>query len=63
MKEEIGKEYGKRLVQEEVKRYKAGLDKSRTKYQILSEETQEDGSVIIEIKKQYNESPVGSYIE
>ena len=39
------------------------LDKNRTKYKILSEKTQEDGSVIIEIKKQYNTSPIGNYLD
>lgn len=57
------REYALRLVQEEVKKYKAGLDRQGTKYKILSEETQPDGSVIIEIKKQYNTSPVGNYLD
>jgi len=59
----LGRDYAKKMVQEEVKRYKEGLDRSRTKYKILSEEIQEDGSVIIEIKKQYNASPVGTYLD
>lgn len=63
LKEDIGREYAKQLVQEEVKKYKNGLDKTGTKYKILSEETQEDGSVVIEIKKQYSTSPVGSYLD
>ena len=46
-----------------MKRYKEQLDKNKTKYKILSEETQADGSVIIEIKKQYNTSPVGHYLD
>lgn len=63
LKEDISRDYAKRLVEEEVKKYKAGLDKSGTKYKILSEETQEDGSIKIEIKKQYNASPVGNYLD
>lgn len=63
LKEDLGSDYAKKLVQEEVKRYKDGLDRSRTQYKILSEEVQNDGSVIIEIKKQYNTSPVGSYLD
>ena len=63
LKEDIGNEYAKKLVTEEVKRYKEQLDKNKTKYKILSEETQADGSVIIEIKKQYNTSPVGHYLD
>lgn len=63
LKEDMGKEYAKKLVTEEVQRYKEQLDKNRTQYKILSEETQADGSVIIEIKKQYNTSPVGHYLD
>lgn len=38
------------------------MDKAGTKYKILKEENQKDGSVIIEIKKQYNTSSVGHYL-
>lgn len=63
LKEDVGQEYAKKLVTEEVKKYKEQLDKNKTQYKILSEETQADGSVIIEIKKQYNTSPVGHYLD
>lgn len=62
LKEDVGNDYARKLVEEEVKKYKSGLDKTGTKYKILSEETLEDGSVMIEIKKQYNTSPVGDYL-
>lgn len=63
LKEDAGHDYAVKFVSEEVKKYKEQLDKNKVKYKILSEETQEDGSVIIEIKKQYNTSPVGSYLD
>ena len=63
LKEDVGQEYAKKLVTEEVKKYKDSLDKNKTQYKILSEETQADGSVIIEIKKQYNTSSVGHYLD
>ena len=63
LKEDVGREYAKKLVTEEVKKYKDSLDKNKTQYKILIEETQADGSVIIEIKKQYNTSPVGNYLD
>jgi hypothetical protein len=63
LKDDTGHDYAVRLVNEEVKKYKEQLDRSRTQYKILSEKTQADGSVIIEIKKQYNSAPVGSYLE
>ena len=34
----------------------------RTQYRILEETLQPDGSVIIKIIKQYNQSPVGDYL-
>ncbi|MGN8961565.1 hypothetical protein [Bariatricus sp. HCP28S3_D3] len=63
LKEDVGQEYAKKLITEEVKKYKDSFDKNKTQYKILSEETQADGSVIIEIKKQYNTSPVGHYLD
>lgn len=63
LKEDAGHDYAVQLVKEEVRKYKEQLDKNNTKYKILSEETQADGSVMIEIKKQYNTSPVGSYLD
>lgn len=62
LKEDAGHDYALRLVGEEVKKYKEQLNRNKVQYKILSEETQDDGSVIIEIKKQYNTSPVGNYL-
>ena len=62
LKEDLGHEYAEKMVEAEVKRYKDGLDSNRTKYKIISEEKQEDGSIIIEIIKQYNMAPVGDYL-
>jgi len=63
LKDDISHNYAVKFVDEEVKKYKEELDKRRVKYKILSEERQADGSVIIEIKKQYNTSPVGNYLD
>ncbi|NCB92447.1 MAG: hypothetical protein EOM40_07725 [Clostridia bacterium] len=63
LKEDIGHDYAVKLVQEEVDKYKKQMDKVGTKYKILKEENQKDGSVIIEIKKQYNTSSVGHYLD
>ena len=40
---------------EEVKRYKNSLDRTRTRYQILDEVEQSDGSIQIHVRKQYND--------
>ena len=63
LKDDLGHDYAVKLVKEEVEKYKASLDKNRTKYKIVSEETQSDGSIMIKIIKQYNTSPVGDYLD
>lgn len=63
LKEDVEHDYAVQMVKEEVNRYKAQLDKTATKYRILWEKTQEDGSVMMEIKKQYNTSSVGNYLD
>lgn len=63
LKEGMGHSYAVKMVNEEYEKYKVKLDKSAIKYKILKEEKQEEDSIIIEIKKQYNTTPVGNYIE
>lgn len=40
---------------EEVEKYKATLERTKTRYQIVEEAEQSDGSVIVRVKKQYND--------
>ncbi len=63
LKDDVEHDYALKLVNDEVKKYKEDLERKYVKHKIISESTQEDGSVIIEIKKQYNSSPVGNYLE
>ncbi len=63
LKDDLGHDYAVKLVKDEVAKYKASLDKNRTKHKIVSEETQADGSILIRIIKQYNECPVGDYLD
>lgn len=63
LKDDLGRDYAKKLVQDEVKKYKEDMDKKGVQYKILSEETLDDGSIMIEVKKQYNASPVGDYLK
>ena len=63
-KDANGSDYSKRKVQDEIKRYKYRLDRERTKYKIISEEVQEDGSVIMEIVREYgNNKLTGHYLD
>lgn len=62
-KEGTQPQYAAQAVQEEVSQYKEHLERIRAQYKILREEIQPDGSVILEIKKQYNTSPMGAYMD
>ena len=62
LKEDTAHDYAVKLVEQEVEHYKQTLERNRTKYRILSETKQEDGSMIVEVIKQYNTSPVGEYL-
>lgn len=63
LKEDDPHDYAVRKVQAEVEHYKQALRRSYTKYRILEETTQSDGSIVIKIIKQYNTSPVGEYLD
>ena len=63
LKEGLPREQAIPLVQAEVEQYKARMDRTHTRYRILSEQTLEDGSILLEIRKQYNASPVGHYLD
>lgn len=63
LKEEVGHDYAAKLVREEVEQYKRKLDQSRTKYKIIDEAVQPDDSIIVKVVKQYNQSPVGDYLD
>lgn len=51
----LSREQQLKMNQEEVTRYKASLDRSRTRYQITEETEQPDGSILIRVRKQYND--------
>jgi len=63
LKDDLRHDYAVKLVKEEVEKYKSSLDKNRTKYKIVNEEAQPDGSVMLKVIKQYNTSPVGDYLD
>ncbi len=63
LKEDLGHDYAAKLVKEEVARYLSALDRSRTQYKIVSETVQPDGSIVMDIIKQYNQCNVGDYLK
>lgn len=44
-----------KLNRDEFEHFKAYLERSRTRYQILDEAEQQDGSLIVHVRKQYND--------
>lgn len=51
-----------REVQNEYENYKVQLTKNKTPFKILEEQTLPDGSILIHIKKQYSNQPIGSFL-
>jgi hypothetical protein len=62
LKEEIGHVAAVHAVKEEFEKYKAQLNRTRVKHKIIEEVTQPDESIIIKIKKQYNNHDCGEYL-
>ena len=48
----------------EIENYKKTLERTHTRYQIISEDPQEDGSIIVRVRKQYNDkADVSEYFQ
>ena len=63
LKEDVTHDYAVRLVQDEVAHYKKNLERNHTRYKIVEETEQPDGSILVKVIKQYNTSPVGDYLD
>lgn len=63
LKEDTPRDYAIKLCRDDVEHYKKMLDRNRTLYKIVEETEQSDGSIIIKVIKQYNNSPVGDYLD
>lgn len=65
-KPEMGysKERALKINQEEIERYKANLERTRTKYKIVDTVEQNDGSIVVHVRKQYNDkADVSEYFD
>jgi len=51
----LGKERALKVNREEFERYKATLEYSKTRHQIDDVVEQEDGSLVVRVRKQYND--------
>ena len=63
LKEDVVHDDAVRLVQDEVAHYKKNLERNHTRYKIVEETAQPDGSILVKVIKQYNTSPVGDYLD
>lgn len=63
LKEDMSRDYALSLVKREVEQYKKWLEQGSSKYKIVEEAPQEDGSVVLKVIRQYNSTPVGNYLD
>lgn len=63
LKEDAEHDWAVRQVAQKVEDYKRRLERNRTQYRITEQTTQPDGSIVLKVIKQYNASPVGSYLD
>lgn len=49
--------------QEDFKKFIAGMDRRRTKYEIVDSHPANDGSLIVRVKKQYNTYSTEGYLK
>lgn len=62
LKDGISSSVAVQAVNQEYEVYKLQLERKRTRYQILEKAVQPDGSIIIHIKKQYNDQNCDEYM-
>ncbi len=62
LKEDLGHAAAARAVKDEAMHYKSRLERSRIKHRIVEETVQPDESIILKIKKQYNDYECGDYL-
>ena len=63
MKDDIPREEARQMVQAEYRHYLEQMDRNRTGYKVLEELLQADGSLIVRLKRQYNNYDVGDYLK
>lgn len=60
----LSKELQAKYNREDVEKYKNALARARTRYRIVEEAEQPDGSVIVKVRKQYSDhADVGEYFD
>ena len=62
LKDGVDRQTAQDMLEQEYADYKENLKRSNTRYRILEEDRQPDGSLIIRIIKQYNGHDCGAYL-
>lgn len=62
-KDDIPREEALNAVGVEAQEYKSALASGGKKYELLSEETLQDGTIVLKVKKQYMEHSCEGYID
>jgi hypothetical protein len=63
VKPEVPKHAAARDARREYESYKATLIQNNTRHKIIAEKTQDDGSIIVKVKKQLSAYDVGEYLD
>ena len=63
LKDDVEHEMAVKAVEAEAAHYKKQLEFKRVAYRIDEETVQPDGSIILRVRKQYNSSDVGNYLD
>lgn len=63
LKDGLAREAAVAAVREEAEGYLQSLERKRTAYRILGRREEPDGSIVMEVKMQYNSHPTGQYLE
>ena len=62
LKDGVPSDVAQSLLEEEYAEYLRNMERSRIRYKILKEERQPDGSLMLQIIKQYNGHETGEYL-
>lgn len=58
----VGHEAAARAVKDELAQFKAQLEGKHSKFKIIEETVQSDDSIILKVKRQYNDYDCGDYL-
>lgn len=62
-RDEYDSAFNRQQVQKEYEAYKALMNRRGTKFKILEEKVLDNGSIVIKLKKQNNQQPIGDYFD